>query len=78
MPPDPKAAPALERVNVGRQRIDAPVNRAPKLNRHRLRLLTGAPGVVLGEGHPTTQALARAITTWEPGDVTRARMGCPS
>ncbi len=53
---------------------DAPVNRAPKLNRERLRLLTGAAGVVLGEGHPTTQALARTITTWEPGDVTRARI----
>ena len=52
---------------------DAPVPRAPKLNRQRLRLLTGAAGLVLGEGHPTTQALARAITTWEPGDVTRAR-----
>ena len=53
---------------------DAPVNRAPKLNRDRLRLLTGAAGVVLGEHHPTTQALGRAITTWAPGDVTRARV----
>ncbi len=51
-----------------------PVTRAPKLNHDRLRLLTGAAGVVLGEGHPTTQALARAITTWELGDVTRARV----
>ena len=49
------------------------MNRTPKLNRDRLRLLTGAAGVVLGERHPTTQALGRAITTWEPGDVTRAR-----
>ncbi len=54
---------------------DAPVTRAPKLNHDRLRLLTGAAGVVLGEDHPTTRALARAITTWEPSDVTRARMG---
>ena len=51
------------------------MNGAPKLNRDRLRLLTGAPGVVLGEGHPTTQALGRAITTWEPGDVKWARIG---
>ena len=42
-------------------------------NYDRLRLLIGAAGVVLGEGHPTTQALGRAITTWAPGDVTRAR-----
>ena len=51
------------------------MKRVPKLNRHRLRLLSGAAAVVLGEGHPTTQALARAITTWEPGDVARARIG---
>ena len=49
------------------------MNRTPKLNCDRLRLLTGAAGVAMGEHHPTTQALARAITTWEPGDVTRAR-----
>ncbi len=48
-----------------------PVNR--KVNRDKFRLLTGAAGVVLGERHPATQALAWAITTWEPGDVTRAR-----
>ncbi len=54
---------------------NAPVNRTPKLNRDRLRLLTGAAGVVLEESHPTTQALARAITTWEPSDVARARIG---
>ncbi len=53
---------------------DAPVTRAPKLNHDRLRLLTGAAGVVLGEGHPTTQVLARAITTWAPSDVARARI----
>ena len=52
---------------------DAPVNRAPKLNRGRLRLLTGAAGVVLGEAHPTTQDLARAITTWDWQDISRAR-----
>ena len=50
------------------------MTRAPKLNRDRLRLLTGAAGVVLGEDHPTTRALARGITTWEPSDVTRARI----
>ena len=49
------------------------MNRTPKLNRDRLRLLTGAADVVLGQHHPTTQALGRAITTWELGDVTRAR-----
>ena len=52
---------------------DAPVNRAPKLNRERLRLLTGAAGLVLGESHPTTQALARAITTWDWQDISWAR-----
>ncbi len=31
--------------------------------------------MVLGEGHPTTHALARAIMTWEPSDVVRARFG---
>ncbi len=49
------------------------MTRAPRLNRDKLRLLTGAAGMVLGEHHPATQALGRAITTWEPGDVTRAR-----
>ena len=49
------------------------MTRAPKLNRERLRLLTGAASVVLGEGHPTTQALARAITTWDWQDISRAR-----
>ena len=44
-------------------------------NYDRLRLLTGAAGAVLEESHPTTQALARAIMTWEPSDTTRARMG---
>ena len=52
---------------------DAPVTRAPKLNRDRLRLLTGAAGLVLGEHHPTTQALGRAITTWDWQDISRAR-----
>ena len=46
-----------------------------KVNRDKFRLLTGAAGLVLGESHPTTQALARAITTQEPSDVTRARIG---
>ena len=49
------------------------MNRAPKLNRDRLQLLTGAAGVVLGESHPTTQALGRAITTWGWQDISRAR-----
>ncbi len=44
-------------------------------NYDRLRLLAGAAGVVLGDGHPTTQAVARAITTWQPSDVVRARTG---
>ncbi len=44
-----------------------------KVNRDRLKLLTGAAGVVLGPDHPTTQALARAITTWGGEDVKRAR-----
>ncbi len=51
----------------------ATVTGAPKVNRDRLRLLTGAAGVVLGPDHPTTQALARAITTWGGEDVKRAR-----
>ena len=45
----------------------------PKVNREKLRLLTGAAGVVLGPNHPATQALARAITTWGGEDVKRAR-----
>ena len=49
------------------------MTRALKFNRDRLRLLTGAAGVVLGEDHPTTQALGRAITTWDWQDISRAR-----
>ena len=49
------------------------MRRHPKLNRDRLRLLTGAAGVVLGEHNPTTQALALAITTWRWQDISRAR-----
>ncbi len=45
----------------------------PKVNREKLKLLTGAAGVVLGPNHPATQALARAITTWGGEDVKRAR-----
>jgi hypothetical protein len=50
----------------------ASVTGAP-LNRDKLKRLTGAAGAVLGQDHPATQALALAITTWAPGDVTRAR-----
>ena len=49
------------------------MKRSPKLNCGRLRLLTGAAGVVLGEHNPTTQALALAITTWDWQDISRAR-----
>ena len=44
-----------------------------RVNRDKLRLLIGAAGLVLGEAHPATQALARAITTWGADDVKRAR-----
>ncbi len=72
MLPDGRCA-AQTLVDRARPWQEALVNRAPKLNRERLRLLTGAAGVVLGEDHRTTQVLGRAITTWDWQDISRAR-----
>ncbi|MHC4093638.1 MAG: hypothetical protein ACYSVY_25765 [Planctomycetota bacterium] len=38
------------------------------------KLMLGAAAIVLGQNHPATLALARAVTTRKPGDILAARL----
>ena len=38
------------------------------------RLLLDAAAIILGEDHPATRALARAVTTRKPADIEAARV----
>ena len=38
------------------------------------KLLLGAAAIILGEDHPATKALARAVTTRKPEDIEAARV----